>query len=210
MNGLQIAVESRDKTGKGVARKMRVQGRIPAVIYGAGVKEARAVSLATRDIVAVLNRTSGMNTIVTLKEGDTEIQAVIRDFQFHPISRAVLHCDFLAVTDDAPVLVDIPVRTIGKSKGEEAGARRYVAKREIRVKTLPADLPEEIVVDVTPLRDGEVMYVDQLTFPEGVVPIYRTRYPVVVIQKARAETDTRVDDDDAEEDAAEGAETPAE
>lgn len=215
MSGFEIAIESRTDTGKGVARKLRAKGRIPAVIYGAGIEKNRSITLGSRDIVAVINRPDGLNSILTLKEGDNVVRAFVKEYQVHPISRSIMHCDFMAVADDQPFLVDIPVRTTGKSKGEEAGARRFLAKREITVRTVPANLPSEIVVDISHMDTSEVMYVDEITFPEGVTPVYLTRYPVIVIQKARAEVEETTTVAEGEE-VAEGAEgeeateTPAE
>ena len=196
-----IAVEARTETGKGIARRLRRAGKVPAVIYGAGVDQPRSVAVVARDIVAILNRPDSMNRPIDLVAGEERTPVVIKDYQVHPISRAVLHLDFLALKDDVETEVEVPIQTTGRSLGEELGARLFIVRREIKVRCLPGKIPGSLVADISEMDIGDVLYVDELDYPEGVQPIYKARYPVIVIQKAKA-----IEEDVVDEEAEEGLE----
>ncbi len=180
-----IAIEARSETGKGIGRRLRRAGKIPAVIYGAGVDQPRSISVGIRDLVAILNKPDCMNRRFDLVSGDERTSVVIKDYQYHPISRAVLHCDFVALKDDVEVDVEVPIQTTGRSLGEEAGARLFLVRREIKVRCLPGQIPEVLTADIGEMDIGDVLYVDQVPYPEGVRPVYKARYPVIVVQKAK-------------------------
>ena len=203
-----IAIEARSETGKGISRRLRRAGKIPAVIYGAGVDQPRSIAVGSRDLVAILNKPDCMNREIDLVAGEERTAVVIKDYQIHPISRAVLHCDFLALKADVPVEVEVPVQTAGRSLGEEVGARLFLVRREIRVRCLPGQIPEALTADVSEMDIGDVLYVDELPYPEGVSPQYKARYPVIVIQKAKVieEVVADVDEEELEGEEAEGEE----
>lgn len=208
MERTEIAFEARSETGKGIGRRLRRAGKIPAVIYGPGVEQPRSVAVTSRDLVAILNKPDGMNRTIDLLAGDERLPVVIKDYQIDAISRAILHCDFLALKDDVPVEVEVPIRTAGRSLGEELGARLFLVRREIRVRCLPEQIPETIIADVSQMDIGDVLYVDGLPYPEGVRPTYKARYPVIVIQKAKVveEVVTAEDEEALEGEEAEGVE----
>jgi len=198
MERTEIAFEARSETGKGIGRRLRRAGKIPAVIYGPGVDQPRSVAVTARDLVAILNKPDGMNRTIDLLAGEERLPVVVKDYQIDAISRAILHCDFLALKDDVPVEVEVPVRTTGRSLGEETGARLFLARREIKVRCLPGQIPEILTVDVSQMDIGDVVYVDQVPYPEGVRPTYKARYPVIVVQKAKAVEEEVVSAEDEE------------
>jgi len=166
---------------------MREEGVVPAVAYGPGLKTTQALSVSARDVVKALNQPAGKNTAVTLLLGDEAHLALIREVQVHPLSRRLLHVDFLATHPEHTVVAIVPLEVVGKSKGEEAGGAKYQPVREIKVKCFPQSIPEKLVIDATPLETNSVVYVDGITYPEGVTPIFKTRFPVLVIEKSRDE-----------------------
>ncbi len=187
MEAIEVQVTMRNETGKGVATKLRLQGVVPAIAYGPGSEKTMALTVNSRDVVRVLNKPTGKNTPVKLVAGNDSWMSLIREVQVHPVSRRLLHVDFLVTNPEKTVTVVVPVEVVGKSKGEEAGGSRYLASREIKVKCFPQDIPEKLVLDCTPLEMGTVVHVDELTFPEGVKAIFKQRYPVLLIEKAREE-----------------------
>ena len=148
-----------------------------------------ALSLSTREMVTILRKPTGRYMPLDITIGEQKFAAVVRDFQVDALTRSLKHCDFLLLEDSTPVRVKVPILKIGKSKGEAIGARLILARREVLVQALPADIPAEIGVDVSHLETGDVIYIDQLDFPEGVTASYRTRYPVIVLKAARAGSD---------------------
>ncbi len=187
MHKYQLTAELRKDTGKGVARKLRAAGKVPAIAYGAKAEAPIGLAVPTHELVSILRKPTGRFSPIELTVGNEKLSVLVQDIQVDPLSRALVHCDFLLVNENEPVKVEVPVRTEGKSKGEAAGARLVVARRELKVSCLPGLIPTEIVVDVRPLRGGEVLYVDQVKYPEGVTPVYKARYPVIVLMKAKGE-----------------------
>lgn len=203
MEAVEIQVVLRNETGKGVATKLRTQGVVPAVAYGPGTDKTLSLTVNSRDVVRVLNRPTGKNTPVTLVAGDMTKLALIKEVQVHPVSRRLLHVDFLVTHPEHEVLAVVPVEVLGKSKGEEAGASRYLAAREIKVKCLPQSIPEKLTFDCTHMEMGTTAYVDDLKYPEGVRPVFKTHYPVLLIEKAREDDKPSTPGAAAEEKAAE-------
>jgi large subunit ribosomal protein L25 len=210
MERYQIAAELRDGTGKGVARKLRAAGRIPAIAYGKHVEKPINLSVGSPELVTILNQPTGRYMPLDIMVGDEKYAAVIRDIQVHALTRKVRHIDFLLLKEDAPVRVKVPVRTVGRSLGEAAGARLVIARREVLLSALPAAIPSELVVDVTLMETGDVLYIDQMELPEGCTASYRTRYPVIVLKTARiiVEEEVVVEGEEGEEgeESAEGEE----
>jgi large subunit ribosomal protein L25 len=206
MERVTIAAELRTGTGKSVTRKLRAAGKIPAVAYGKHVETPLNLTISTNAMSTILRKGTGRFMPLDITLGEKTLPAIVREVQVDAISRMLKHIDFLLVEANTPVKVEVPIRTEGKSKGEAAGARLIKARREVLIRALPANIPEEIVVDVTRLVGGEVLYIDQLTLPEGVEAVFRTRYPVIVLMKAKVaeELDGDAPEGDPEEDDAEG------
>lgn len=209
MERIQLAGEKRDSAGKGDARKLRAKGLIPAIAYGTAVEQPVSVSVNRHELVKILNGKLGKNTQFDLVVGDVKYPIIVRDYQIHPVSRVLMHCDFLVLDADKPVSVEIPVITVGKAPAEEVGAKLFLARREVKVSCLPSAMPDLLQADISALDPGDVLYVDQLVFPEGVVPIYRARYPVVVANKLKSADSEAAgtDEEDIEAAAAAAAES---
>ena len=125
-----------------------------------GGKEALSFSTEEKSFKNLVY-TPEAHTVELVIDGET-IPAVLQDIQFHPITDRILHADFYQLSEDKPVIMDVPVRLTGRAKGVVAGGALRQSFRKLRLKALPANLPDEIVVDVTPLRIGNKLYIGDI------------------------------------------------
>jgi len=168
MEAIKVTASRRDGHGKGAARRLRTEGRIPAVAYG---KELPTQQLAVPPdaIKSVLASAWGRNTVVKLDvDGKEGLTVLLSDFQYHPLTRALLHADFVQIHLDQPVNVEVPLELIGKAAGVVAGGTLRQVFRKLPIRCLPNQIPVKVVHDVTSLGlDGHVAAKD-LALPEGV------------------------------------------
>lgn len=190
MADLELEVSRREESGKGVARKLRQKGRVPAVVYG-GHKEPVSISVDQKSVFELVRKSEhGIRSIFLLKMADSDQSrhAMIKDIQMNPISRKMNHIDFVRVVMDEVVRVTIPVRVSGTSiavrNGE--GVLDFQA-RELHVECLPGSIPDEFVVDVSSLKLHDVIRVSDLEIPEGVEMLEEPDRLVVSIATLRAE-----------------------
>ena len=164
----KISVNARQGKGKGEATRLRRSGQIPAVAYG---KKLAAQSLAVKpeELRSVLTSERGRNTVIELDvDGKNKLTVLLRDYQHHPVSRAILHADFVQIALDEPVDVQIPLEMTGKPVGVVKGGVLRQVFRRIPVRCLPQKIPVKVVHDVTELDlDGHVP-AKALALPEGV------------------------------------------
>ncbi|MDR0786925.1 MAG: 50S ribosomal protein L25 [Gemmatimonadota bacterium] len=156
----------RSEGGKGVARKLRNEGRVPAVAYGHGVQD-RSLVLDRHELELLLASINPDNTIIDLQvEGAPPVQTLIREVQRHPWRPQILHVDFFQVRAGEKLQVNIPIRFQGAPVGvhEESGVLHEVL-RELSVECLPADIPSEIELDLTHLHLGESIHVKDVAVP---------------------------------------------
>ncbi|MGD2123709.1 MAG: 50S ribosomal protein L25 [Gemmatimonadota bacterium] len=166
----ELKAQPRAETGKEAVRKLRAEGRIPAVIYGKDM-EAMGLSLDLQETEYLFQRISVENTILDLViEGEKEpVQTLIREIQSHPHKPGLLHVDFLRIQKGVAVEVDIPVSLEGIPVGvREAGGILEQLINELRVKCIPSKIPEVLSVDVTGLGVGDSLHVYDIDFGEGV------------------------------------------
>ncbi|HEY4102588.1 MAG TPA: 50S ribosomal protein L25, partial [Polyangiaceae bacterium] len=168
MDAIKVSASTRDGQGKGAARRLRTEGRIPAVAYGKGLP-AQALAVAPDAIKSVLASARGRNTVVNLElEGKKGLTVLLSDFQYHPVTRALLHADFVQIHLDQPVNVEVPLELTGKAAGVVAGGTLRQVFRKLPIRCLPEKIPVKITYDVTELGlDGHVP-VKALALPEGV------------------------------------------
>lgn len=153
----RLEAKKRDGRGKNEARRLRVSGRIPAVVYGARndgqAPEGVPVDVDPKEVLRILHSESGANTLINLKlEGGAESRVMVRDYQLDPITHQLLHADFYQLAMDKAIVVSVPVVVKGESAGvkQQGGLLDFVT-REIQVQCLPTDIPEHIDVDVSEL-----------------------------------------------------------
>jgi large subunit ribosomal protein L25 len=165
-----LVVETREGTGKGVARKLRAAGRIPAILYGQG-KDSVALAIDPRALEKVL-KAGGANALLDLTvqgRGDLGTPvALVKELQRDPIRGAILHADLYQVDLTKTVEVEVPIHLIGKPKGLDFGGLLEHTLREVKVECLPRSIPERIDLDVSALEIGDVLHVRDLPLPNGV------------------------------------------
>ena len=148
-----LQAEKRDERGKNAARRLRASGRIPAVVYGAEKGKATEIAVDPKVLLRILHSESGVNTLIGLDgvgSGDTRV--LVKEYQLDPIHHKLLHVDFYQVAMDKAITVTVPIVLKGEAKGvkQQGGIVDFV-HREIEIETLPGDIPENIVVDVSEL-----------------------------------------------------------
>jgi large subunit ribosomal protein L25 len=158
----------RNRSGKGVARKIRAQGMIPAVLYGSG--ENISLTLQPQELLKIL--TLGENTIFRL-EIDGELggdrQAIVRDLQRDPLKETLLHADLYRISMDVEITVSVPIVLQGMSRElSDIGGMINQLLHEIEIQCLPNLIPHELTIDVAHLGIGEVLHVRDLPVPQGI------------------------------------------
>ena len=170
METLIVEAEPRDAFGKGPNRRLRSQGRIPAVLYGEK-EEAVAVSVDPRDITSILRSHAGRNTIFELRiKGRAETtSAMIKDYQIEPIKHDLLHADLVRIAMDHILTVSVNVELKGTPVGvKNEGGMLDFSTRSVDITCLPKDIPETIEADITGLSIGQHLRVSDLPIPENV------------------------------------------
>jgi large subunit ribosomal protein L25 len=148
-----LEAQARDTFGKNEARRLRREGKVPAVLYGGDKAESTPISVAPKALLKILHSQSGLNTLISLKlAGAGDSRVLVKDFQVDPITHAVLHADFYRIAMDKMLQVTIPIVVHGEPKGvkQQGGILEFI-RREIVIEVLPADIPEHIDVDVSEL-----------------------------------------------------------
>ncbi len=185
-----VTANPRTETGKGAARRLRNSGHIPAVAYGKGLP-ATTLAVVPKDVITVLKSERGQNTVLQMKvNGGNELLVMIKDYTYHPVTRSLEHVDFVEVTLDQPVDVDVPLITTGKAAGVTLGGVLRQVYRTIPVRCLPDRIPLKVETDVTELKLGDAIATKDLKLPEGVevrLPAEQTLVAVVAPEKDRTE-----------------------
>ena len=162
MDDLAVRAETREEFGKNNNRRLRTQGRIPAVVYGQGISPI-AVSVDPGDLYRILHSETGHNTIFKLTIGGNSRDVLIKDYQLDPVKGNFLHADFHAISMDEALIFEVPVEVVGVAKGVQSeGGMLDVVLREIQLKCLPGDVPDNIPVEVHALEIGNTIRVKNL------------------------------------------------
>lgn len=167
----ELTIWRRTGYGKERAKKIRREGRIPAILYGGGV-ESLPISVNPKDVTKLLHAQAGGTVLLTLRFADGEGEsrtAIIRDLQFDPVTEDLIHADLQQIRMDQAITVSVPIQTVGEAAGvKEQNGVLSTQLREVEVACLPNMIPNRIVVDVAPLRIHDVITVKDLKIPEGV------------------------------------------
>lgn len=205
MKSITIQGTKRESVGKKSTKALRDAELVPCVVYGGA--ETLNFSAEERAFKGLVY-TPEAHTVSIEVDGQT-IPAVLQDIQFHPITDKILHADFYQLDENKAVVMEVPVRITGRAKGVVAGGAMRQSFRKLKLKALPANLPDEIVVDVTPLKIGNKLYVgdiktDNFTFmhPDNAVVV------AVKMSRTASKGGAAAEDDDEETTGAE-SEAPA-
>ena len=197
MKSITIQGQKRESVGKKSTQALRDAELVPCVVYGG----EQPINFSTPEkSFKNLVYTPDAHTVVIELEGK-KIDAVLQDIQFHPITDKILHVDFYQLSADKPVVMEVPVRITGRAKGVVAGGVLRQSFRKLKIKALPANLPDEIVVDVTPLRIGNKLYVGSIK-NEAYTFLHPDNAVVAAVKMSRnamKNAGAVVEDDDDEE-----------
>jgi large subunit ribosomal protein L25 len=200
MKSITINGSQRESVGKKETKALRNAGQVPCVLYG-GDKPVHfsAPELAFSKLVYTPNA----HTVVIALENGTSFNAIMQDIQFHPVTDRILHVDFYQLYEDKEITMEIPVHIIGTSRGVLNGGVLRKNYRKLKIKALPANLPDFVEADITPLKIGSKLYITALENPN-----YKFLHPdntvICQVRRSRASVADVADD----EDEAETAETP--
>ncbi len=162
VNAIEAQVRSEESRGKNEARRLRVSGKIPAVVYGAK-KDTVAVSVDPKEISRILQSETGHNTIFDLKLGNENTKAMIVDWQYEPIKGKLMHIDMKRIAMDQKLRVKVPIQLSGVPEGVKTqGGILEQVLREVEIECLPTNIPKSIDADVTALVFGQVLRVSDL------------------------------------------------
>ncbi len=197
MQSITIKGTKRESVGKAATKALRNADQVPCVIYGKGnTLHFAALEKSFKKLVYTPNV---YTAVIELDNGD-KINAILQDIQFHPVTDKILHVDFYQLFPDKEVVMTIPVRLTGVAPGIIKGGSLRFTNRKLKVKALPANLPDEIVADISNLEIGDKLYVRDLKNDK-----YNIMHPdnVVVVQVRMSRTAAKT------EDVVEGEEAPA-
>lgn len=208
-NQATIAAELRSRSGTGAAREARRNGLIPGVVYGASLENI-SISVS-RDVLAREAGTAGFfSTLYRLKVADRNLDVVARDLQLHPVTDTILHVDFLAVTADSTITVNIPVTFVNEEdcQGLRRGGVLNIVRHEIECHCPANAIPDTIEIDLAGLDIGDSVHISAVSLPAEVAPTIDDRdFTIATIAAPTVATDLVEDEEEEvdEEDAEEGA-----
>ncbi|MDE0911408.1 MAG: 50S ribosomal protein L25 [Myxococcota bacterium] len=194
MGDQSLAVEVRTDTGKGVARKLRAVGRIPAVLYGHG-NASVSLSIQAKDLDTLLKTShAGLNTLIDL-EGDSAVEGkvvLIKELQRHSVAGTLSHADFFEIDATAKIHVSVPIKLEGTPEGVKLGGVLEHMMREIDLLCLPNAIPDLLEIDVSGMNQNESLHVSDLTLPEGVETGVDEALPIVHVATKKIEEEVEV------------------
>jgi len=219
---LDLKAQVRKTTGKGLARALRREGRIPAVLYGPKT-DSMMLSIDFKEFEQIVRKANVGSVLLNLQiqNGETLTRpAMIKELQTNPVSGAFLHIDFYEIDMQRKINVSVPVVTRGKSAGVEEGGLLQIVRREIELFCLPTAIPESIEVDISDLTIGDSIHVREITLPGDVELPEDIDFTVITVLAPKVEEEV-VEEEEleegeeaAEEEGAEGEaaaeETPSE
>jgi large subunit ribosomal protein L25 len=173
----RLEAVKREGSGKGLARQMRRQGRIPAVLYGGGPREGKGpeavpISVDPKALSRILHSESGANTLIALRLDDVDTRVLVKEYQLDPITHQILHADFYRVAMDKAIQVTVPVVVKGEAKGvKQQGGLLDFVHRAIDIECLPGDIPEHVELDVSELMLGQSIRLRDVVQPARWRPV---------------------------------------
>ncbi len=187
----ELVAEFRETQGKGASRRLRHDGKVPAILYG-GHADARTLTLNHQKLLIMLDNERFYSTILSLKVGDQTQAAILKDVQRHPFKNRIVHVDFQRVEENEKIRISIPLHFTGAAVSPGVKSQGGIVshmRNETEVTCLPKDLPEFIEVDISGLSLNESIHLSQLKIPDGVtlVELAKDDVAIVAIHSPRAE-----------------------
>ena len=188
MERVELKAKARDSKGKNAARRQRVNAEIPAVLYG---KKENGVSLTlvTKEVGKVIS-TKGRNVMLTLKiDGKEDVVAMFKEVQKHPVTGEIIHVDLYKVNMKEAIIVLVKTKIKGEAPGVKLGGILEQPLRQVRIKALPGQIPESIVIDVSGLNINDSIHVEDLKLGEGIVLLDNPRDVVAAVTVVKEEVE---------------------
>jgi len=193
MKSVSLKAYARTQVQRAEVKKLRATGRVPATIYGRQA-QPQNIEVVGEEICDLLNHSATENLLVDLAvQNDPRSQrlALLQEVQHHPLTGKVIHVDFHEVAENEKVTVLVPVETVGEPAGvKNGGGTLEHVLFKLKVRSLPKDLPEAIVIDVSPLEIGKSIHIGEVPVPAGVVIMGDKHLTVVSVAAPRAEEET--------------------
>lgn len=183
MKQVTLSAIKREKTGKEISKKLRKQGLIPAIVYGPRFQPL-PIAVKFNELESILIKHKGETLLFNLELSDGEpskIQAILKDYQIHPITDKIIHIDFLAIHEEETITLDIPLEFLGKPVGISKGGVLEILLHELTIECLPSNIPDKIYIDISNLDVGDVLHVKDIKVPEGVKVINDPEETVLTI-----------------------------
>jgi large subunit ribosomal protein L25 len=189
MKSVPLNAFARSVSGRAEVKKLRDAGRVPATIYGRQNKPEN-LELLAREMSDLIHHSASENILVDLAVDKSKRLALVQEVQHHPLSGKVLHVDFHEVNENEPVTVMVPVETTGEAVGVKTGGGvlEHVLFK-LKVRSLPKNLPEQILIDVSALEVGKSIHIGEIKAPEGVEIIGSKTAPVVAVAMPKTEVE---------------------
>jgi large subunit ribosomal protein L25 len=189
MKSVALNAFGRAVSGRSEVKKLRDSGRVPATIYGRQTKPENLEVIA-REMSDLINHSASENILVDLTVDKKKRLALVQEVQHHPLSGKVLHVDFHEVAENETVTVMVPVETEGEAAGVKTGGGvlEHVLFK-LKVRALPKNLPEQILIDVSALEVGKSIHIGEIKAPEGVEILGNKNAPVVAVAMPKTEVE---------------------
>ncbi|MDH3350658.1 MAG: 50S ribosomal protein L25/general stress protein Ctc [Gammaproteobacteria bacterium] len=165
-----LIADIREDSGKGASRRLRRQGKVPAIIYGAG-RPPRALTFDQNSVLHELENESFYSSVLNIKVGDKSQAAIVKDVQRHPSLRKIMHLDFQRIVEDEEIRMNVPIHLVGADKAvgvKQGGGTVSQMRTDVEVVCLPRDLPEYLDLDISELELDGMMYLSDIKLPKGV------------------------------------------
>jgi len=187
-NIMNISAQSRAEVGKKIAKRLRKEGKIPAIIYG-GKEKSIPISLLLNDVKGILKSDKGENTVLKIRRDDIEVDAMLKEVQYDYLSENVIHVDFIRIDLNKAVDVNVPVKVHGEPIGVklEDGVFDFIT-REIEIRCLPTKIPREYVIDISQMHAGHSIKAEDLDLGEDI-KLISDPHRVICAVLARAKKD---------------------
>ena len=208
MQEVVLPLELGRATGSASSRRLRLQGKVPATLYGLG-KEAVTASVDYRELRGALSTVAGLNVVLSLDVSGRHEMALVKEMQRNPLRGDVTHVDFLRVEPDSDVAVEVPIHLTGEAAAViEINGIVERTLNTLRVLAKPRSIPNELVLDVSELTVGDTLTVADLDLPPGVTALVDESAPVVsgIITRSALEAAAEAEAEEAAEDEADGEE----
>lgn len=206
MELIELKTKIRTTTGNGPARRLRMSGQVPAVVYGPKT-EPVLLSVNKSDLEQLFKKGGIGQVVLNLviqKNGETlTMPAMIKELQTHPVSRNFIHIDFYEIKMDQKITAKIPVVTTGIAKGVELGGILQIIRRELEVECLPLEVPESIEIDISDLDIGDSIHVEKIRLEGEIEFLEDDNYTVVTVLAPKLEEEEPEEEEEDEEEEAE-------